>query len=103
MIPIGNRIICKTTIPNYSLADLRLSKGDLEKRIKDLEERIKFELSINMSKEIVNKLGMEMVGAVGNEHSREYVLQAYVFTRDELFDFIDKIKNKQHDDSQRPY
>ena len=87
-LPINNRITAQATLPNFELysEESKLSENEIEGMIKD-------KLVIGFANEFINNVSMEKIGGVGNEFEVKYVLEAYVFTRDQLYTFMDEIKN----------
>lgn len=86
--PIKNRITAQATLPNFELfsEESKLSENEIEGMIKD-------KLVIGFANEFINKVSMEKIGGVGNEFETKYVLEAYVFTRDQLDTFMEEIKD----------
>jgi hypothetical protein len=55
----------------------------------ELEYMLKQKMVIGVSNEIMNKVSIDKIGAVGNEYEVEYRLELYMFTRDQLAELID--------------
>jgi hypothetical protein len=87
-LPINNRIIAKATIPNfeYFTEDNKLSDETVEEMIKD-------KLVVGFAHELLNKVNMDRIGAVGNNFETEYTIEAYVFTKRQLITFMQEIKD----------
>lgn len=87
-LPINNRIIAQATLPNFELLikENKMSKSEMEKIIKG-------RLATGFADEFINNISMEKIGGVGNEFEVKYVLEAYVFTRDQLHTFVQEIKD----------
>lgn len=84
--PINNRITGKARMPNFAKDNKTAPYAD------QLEYMLKQKLSIGLAQEFLKKVGVDKIGAVGNEYEVEYILEAYVFTREQLREFIEKIK-----------
>ena len=49
-------------------------------------------LSIGLGSEFLKRVGIEKLGAVGNEFEVEYVMEMYAFTKDELIKFMQEVE-----------
>lgn len=83
-LPLKNRVTAKAVMPNFETEN---SNTNLHKD--QLEYMIKQKMCIGMGNEIMNRISIDKIGAVGNDTEVEYRLEVYMFTRDELAELID--------------
>jgi hypothetical protein len=81
-LPLQNRITAKAVMPNFLNSNTNLHKDELEYMIKQ-------KMCIGVGNELMNKIGIDKIGAVGNDNEVEYRLELYMFTRDQLAELID--------------
>lgn len=87
-LPIENRVIGKAKMPVFEKDATTVPHAD------QLEYMVKQKLSIGFAQEFLKKVGIEKIGAVGNEYEVEYVMEAYVFTREQLSEFIRDVERR---------
>lgn len=85
MYPHNRRLIAKVVLPNFEAANIKMPADQFE-------EVLKKELSIRFASEFLKNIDIKKVGAVGNEFEIEYVMEAYVFTGEQLDVLIDAAK-----------
>ena len=83
-LPLQNRVTAKAVMPNFETSNYELHKDELEYMLKQ-------KMVIGVSNEIMNKVSIDKIGAVGNEYEVEYRLELYMFTRDQLAELIDSV------------
>jgi len=87
-LPINNRITAKAVMPNFEMNNsTNLHKDELEYMLKQ-------KMCIGVGNEIMNKVSIDKIGAVGNEHEVEYRLELYVFTREQLSEFVRDVERR---------
>lgn len=76
-----SRVIVKTT----------MSSDMKEHQLND--SIIKQQLAVKLALEFIDKkVGMDKIGAVGDSERTEYTMEAWLFTKDQLEEFIEYIK-----------
>jgi len=84
-LPLQNRVTAKAVMPNFEMSNHDKIHKD------ELEYMIKQRMVIGVSNEIMNKVSIDKIGAVGNDYEVEYRLELYMFTRDQLAELIDSV------------
>lgn len=88
MKPLNNRVIAKIQMPNcYVFGAMGLNMS-----VEELEMRIKSEMIQSLAKEIINKISVEKMEMEGFGDTIEYTTEVYVFTKEELKEFVRSCK-----------
>lgn len=83
-LPLKNRIVCKAQVSTQLIENITTEEH---------ERMVKQNLAMGMGLEFMDKLGRyTKIGQVGNPYEIEYTMEAYVFTKDQLEQFVADIK-----------
>ena len=88
MKPLNNRVIAKIQMPNRYVS----SALGLNIPVEELEIRIKSEMMHSLAREIMDKIPVEKMEMEGFGDTIEYTVEAYVFTKEELKEFVRSCK-----------
>ena len=85
-LPLENRIIGKAKVPNFA------KDPKTEAHANQVRYMLEQKLSIGLGSEFLKRVGVDRLGAVGNEFEIEYVMEVYDFTKDELIKFMQEVE-----------
>lgn len=77
-LPLQNRITARAVMPNFEMNE---NKDQLEYMIKQ-------KMVFGVGNELMNKVSIDKIGAVGNDNEITYQLELYMFTRDQLDELL---------------
>lgn len=88
MIPhlFNNRIIAKARFPKQILKGLSDQNNNIP------AEEISRSLNSGLAEQIIQKFGSSKILEVEKENDMDYILECYIFSRDEIFDLIRNVK-----------